>query len=194
MFEQWVNSYDNYLLHKVVFYRAYSTVFNHTHLNPSVTILDVGCGTGEAVRFLRKKGFNGKFVGIDPSPEMIRLARLKEGERRKSSFLIAEAEALPFARSSFDCVISNFSIHHWWNPAEAIREIRRVLKPEGVFIIVDIRGNSLIGKIARNFERLMGSGFDYFECHQVEQLLTEGGFKNIRYLNTNTCFLSLVAS
>ncbi|WP_445614257.1 class I SAM-dependent methyltransferase [Geobacillus sp. YF-1] len=194
MFEQWVNSYDNYLLHKFVFHRAYSTVFKQIQLSSSVAILDVGCGTGEAARFLRKKGFIGKFVGIDPSRKMIRLARLKEGDRRKSKFLIAEAEKLPFASDSFDYVISTFSMHHWWNPTEAIHEIRRVLKPEGRLIIVDIRGDGLIGQIARNFERLMGSGFDYFNRKQVNSFLTEGNFKNIHYIKTNPVFMSLVVS
>ena len=48
------------------------------------------------------------------------------------------AESLPFADESFDIVISRYSAHHWHDVGLALREIKRVLKPGGIFIIMDI--------------------------------------------------------
>jgi SAM-dependent methyltransferase len=45
---------------------------------------------------------------------------------------------MPFADATFDRVISRYSAHHWPNPAAALREIRRVLKPGGIFVLGDI--------------------------------------------------------
>ncbi|HIF6276907.1 TPA: class I SAM-dependent methyltransferase, partial [Raoultella ornithinolytica] len=48
------------------------------------------------------------------------------------------AETLPFADASFDVVISRYSAHHWHDVGQALREVKRVLKPGGVMIIMDV--------------------------------------------------------
>jgi SAM-dependent methyltransferase len=48
------------------------------------------------------------------------------------------AETLPFADASFDIVISRYSAHHWHDVGQALREVKRVLKPGGVMIVMDV--------------------------------------------------------
>ncbi|MBC7175974.1 methyltransferase domain-containing protein, partial [Klebsiella pneumoniae] len=48
------------------------------------------------------------------------------------------AETLPFADASFDVVISRYSAHHWHDVGQALREVKRVLKPGGVIIVMDV--------------------------------------------------------
>jgi SAM-dependent methyltransferase len=50
------------------------------------------------------------------------------------------AEVLPFADSHFDCVISRYSAHHWHDVPAALREVRRVLKPDGLALLIDTAG------------------------------------------------------
>ena len=91
--------------------------------------LDLGCHTGEMADILRGRGGIETLVQCDLSPEMARRA----AENGRPS-LAADEEWLPFAAASFDLVISNLSLH-WVNdlPGTLI-QIRRILKPDGLFL------------------------------------------------------------
>jgi SAM-dependent methyltransferase len=90
-------------------------------------VLDVGCGTGAvAVHLARRHGCT--VVGVDPSPEMLAVARRKESERVR--FEQARAEELPFADGSFERAIMVSVVHHL-DAAKAFAEIHRVLRPGG---------------------------------------------------------------
>lgn len=91
--------------------------------------LDLGCHTGEMADILRGRGGIETLVQCDLSPEM---AARAAGNGRPT--LAADEEWLPFAPASFDLVISNLSLH-WVNdlPGTLI-QIRRILKPDGLFL------------------------------------------------------------
>ena len=93
------------------------------------TALDLGCHTGEMADILRGRGGIKTLVQCDLSPEM---ARRAAANGRPT--LAADEEWLPFAPASFDLVISNLSLH-WVNdlPGTLI-QIRRILKPDGLFL------------------------------------------------------------
>ena len=92
-------------------------------------VLDVACGTGVLARdALSHAGSTGRVVGVDPAPGMIGAAReLQPGVE----YLLASAEVLPLADSTFDCVLSQFGMMFFQDKAEAAREMYRVLKPGG---------------------------------------------------------------
>jgi 2-polyprenyl-3-methyl-5-hydroxy-6-metoxy-1,4-benzoquinol methylase len=96
-------------------------------------ILDIGCGTGNLARELAAEG---AFVtGIDPGVEAIRTA----ASAAQASFLEGVAEALPLGDATFDiCAMVN-ALHHVPEIAmqDALREAGRVVKPDGVVIIVE---------------------------------------------------------
>jgi ubiquinone/menaquinone biosynthesis C-methylase UbiE len=105
------------------------------------SVLDVGCGTGTlAIAAKRRVGDAGTVDGVDASPEMIERAR-KKSKRAHSgaAFRVAGAESLPFETSSFDAVLSTVMLHHLRRDvrAQAVQEMRRVLKPDGRILIVD---------------------------------------------------------
>ena len=143
------------------------------HLEPSESVLDIGCGTGTlAIAAKRRVGASGVVCGIDPSPEMI--ARAKRKARRAQAtveFEIATAQSLPFSDSRFDVVTSTVMLHHLRRAArvEAVVEARRVLRPGGRLLIVD-------------FVRRSGKGLHaHFHRHgrvdprDLIALATEGG-------------------
>jgi ubiquinone/menaquinone biosynthesis C-methylase UbiE len=108
-------------------------------------VLDVGCGTGSlAIAAKRRVGPDGAVHAIDPSPEMIGRARSK-ARRAKIDIVFEQAiaQTLPFADGSFDAVLSTFVLHQL--PGEAIHravaEMRRVLRPGGRLLLVDIGGD-----------------------------------------------------
>ena len=88
--------------------------------------LDVGCGTGQSRQVYADRV--GSYVGIDLSYEALTLARRKASSVGWSR---ADAGRLPFGDGSFDAVAFSSVLHHIPDPADALREARRVLKPGG---------------------------------------------------------------
>jgi demethylmenaquinone methyltransferase/2-methoxy-6-polyprenyl-1,4-benzoquinol methylase/phosphoethanolamine N-methyltransferase len=122
-------------------------------LRPGERVLDVGCGSGDlALAAARKVGAGGTVWGIDAAPEMVEVARGKARRRRLAAqFQVAVVEALPFPDASFDVVLSSLMMHHL--PGElrrrALAEIRRVLRPGGRMLIVDLDAG---GRLPRPWE------------------------------------------
>lgn len=111
-------------------------------VRPGEHMLDVGCGTGVLTRLAAETvGPAGAATGIDPGPDMIRMARQNAAATASAArFHLAAVESLPFADAGFDVVLSSLMLHHL--PADVRRqglaEIRRVLKPGGRLLAVDI--------------------------------------------------------
>jgi SAM-dependent methyltransferase len=95
-------------------------------------VLDIATGPGEpALSLAALVGPEGKIVGIDPIPEMVAAARraaIRVG-LKNVEFHVASAGDLPFPTGSFDAVISRFGAMFFPSPADAVREMLRVLKP-----------------------------------------------------------------
>ena len=93
------------------------------------TVLDIGCHGGEMAEVLRSQADLEMLVQSDLSPAM---ARIAAGNGNPT--LAADEELLPFADDSFDLVVSNLNLH-WVNDLPgALIQIRRVLKPDGLFL------------------------------------------------------------
>jgi len=105
---------------------------------PGRRILDVGCGLGAdaaAMATLVAKG--GAVVGVDGSQAMIQEARRQHGSVEGLSFEVADAAHLPFDDASFDACRIDRVLQHIADPAPVIREMARVLRPEGVLVAFD---------------------------------------------------------
>jgi ubiquinone/menaquinone biosynthesis C-methylase UbiE len=113
-------------------------------LAPGESVLDVGCGTGTlAIAAARRVGASGTVYGIDPAENLLARARGKARRARvEIDFRTGTGQALPFEDASLDVVLSTLVLHHL--PHDALRstvhEMRRVLKPGGRALIVDIGG------------------------------------------------------
>lgn len=113
---------------------------------PGEHVLDVGCGTGTLVIAMRARvGAGGEVHGIDASPEMIEVAKEKAAKSGSGvEFRVALIEAIPFPDATFDLVTSSLMLHHLPDDLQAkgVREIRRVLKPGGRFVVMDFGAHS----------------------------------------------------
>ena len=114
-------------------------------------VLDLGCGTGTLTRMISDKlSADSDVIGIDAAEKMIEEADRKKGNRDNLSFKAALAEELPFENESFDRAISTFFFHHINGElkAKVLQEMWRVLRPEGLAVIVDVdMPYNLFGKI-----------------------------------------------
>lgn len=110
------------------------------NIYPGQKVLDVGCGIGGPCRMLAGE-FGCQAVGIDLTTEYIRTAKaLSEwvGLNEKTDFYQADATALPFNEETFDVVWTQHAQMNIPNKEALYEEIKRVLKPEGLFVYYDI--------------------------------------------------------
>ncbi|PIN81090.1 hypothetical protein COV13_02280 [Candidatus Woesearchaeota archaeon CG10_big_fil_rev_8_21_14_0_10_32_9] len=110
-------------------------------------ILDVGCGYGDMLGYIKAKYTKTTLVGIDNSENMIKTARSKYNN---IAFEVADVQKLPFKDKTFDVVIAKHMLYHVTNIKKAFKEIHRVLKPEGRLII---SLNTLSSKSRANIEK-----------------------------------------
>jgi len=96
------------------------------------TVLDLGTGSGYALRALRETRDVGHSVGLDASGEMVRNARSYTDDDRLD-FLRGDFQHLPFADDSVDHVWSMEAFYYAREPVTVLREIRRILRPGGTF-------------------------------------------------------------
>lgn len=100
--------------------------------------LDVGCGPGLLARALAPHVAH--IEGIDLTPAMVDKARqiASEAGLNNTSFTVGSSYALPYADGSFDLVTTRLALHHMDDPAQAILEMARVLKPGGHLAVFDM--------------------------------------------------------
>ncbi len=100
--------------------------------NKNKKILDVGCGRGSFTRKLEDKGF--EVVGVEPASELVREAKVIN---KDIQFIQADAASLPFTDDYFDYVLCIEVLEHIPDAESALREMARVLKKRGTFVLID---------------------------------------------------------
>ncbi|MFB6112845.1 MAG: class I SAM-dependent methyltransferase [Halodesulfurarchaeum sp.] len=100
-------------------------------VEPNDTVLDLGTGSGYALRALGERGIHRGY-GIDGSPEMVHNAR-EYTDDPDIAFGIADFEFLPFASDAIDHAFSMEAFYYARDPIRALEELRRVLRPGGTF-------------------------------------------------------------
>jgi SAM-dependent methyltransferase len=97
--------------------------------------LDLGCGVGHTLR--RIAPLVAFAAGADATFEMMQAGRTSVVTAPNAAFVQSDASALPFADATFDLVTCRLAAHHFHDAASAFREVARVLRPGGRFVLVD---------------------------------------------------------
>ncbi|HEY1284041.1 MAG TPA: malonyl-ACP O-methyltransferase BioC [Steroidobacteraceae bacterium] len=101
-------------------------------LEPTV-VVDLGAGTGRATAELKRRYRRANVIALDIAPGMLREARRNQRWFRRFERVCADALRLPFANASVDVVFSNLMLQWCGDLDVALGEVRRVLKPDGLF-------------------------------------------------------------
>ncbi len=137
-------------------------------------LLEVGCADGAASRFFAAE-HHLDVTGIDVDPELIRIARESSVGVPSLRFMVVDAASLPFQDNRFDIVLSSMVMHHVSRWATAMKEIRRVLKPGGNFIFIDLLTSRCLAGVARLFCRNYG----VITKSALKACLEEGGLSTL---------------
>ncbi len=152
-FEAWASSYDASPLQRFLFQPAYRMVLEEIYRwrkddDRPFDALDIGCGTGTLPAMLAASSLPVRAVGLDYSPAMCTVGEKKARETGlddRLSFVAADSEHLPFPDGSFDVVSCSNSFHHYPHQETVVKEIRRILRPGGRFLLIDGFRDNVIG-------------------------------------------------
>ena len=119
-------------------------------LNSGLKVLDIGCGSGRAINLMAKSFPNSHFTGYDFSSEAIQNAKNEAEKLGLNNVTFEKQDAANFdSDNSFDIITAFDAIHDQANPEKVLENIKKALKPDGIFMMQDIRASS---KLENNME------------------------------------------
>ena len=183
-FDRWSAKYDGGRIGGF-FREMQAMLIDSMALGTEARLLDVGCGTGWAVEYATQQRGIGMGVGIDLSAGMIAQAHEARGHLPSACYVRADAEALPFAQDTFDAAMCTFSFHHYSSPVDAMRGVRRVLKPGGAFFVLDNNRASFWGCYALwdvYFRWFEPGHVRYLTSPELTGLFQEAGYRDVETL------------
>ena len=155
--------------------------FENLGINENDTILDIGCGGGNAVSILEKLAGKGKVYGIDYSSLSVEKASVKNKKaimQGRVKILNASVSSLPFQDKSIDLATAVETIYFWPDLKNDFKEVNRVLKNGGRFCVVCemVKNSDGTGTHTEVAEFLK---LHYLSQDEIERLFIAAGFKNI---------------
>lgn len=156
-------------------------------LDPGWEVGDLGCGTGRMAETVAP--YVRRVVAVDESPDMLAAARARLGVSTGEASVVAgdaavpnvellegRLEALPLDDGSLDVALLALVLHYVPDPAAALSEARRVLRPSGRVLVVD-----MVAHGRTEYREQMGHLWSGFDRSEVEDWLVEAGFLDVRY-------------
>ena len=137
------------------------------------TIGDLGCGTGETSAALAP--FVARTVAVDRSGEMLQAARRRLRDIPNVEVRRGELESLPIADGELDAAVMMLVLHHVPDPAAALQEAARALKPRGKLVLSDMLPHD-----HEEYKQQMGHVWLGFGDDQLRRLLGTAGFDDLR--------------
>ena len=144
-------------------------------LPADAVVADLGCGTGRLMADLAP--FVAKVVGVDASREMLRAARRRLADVADVDLRQGELTALPIDDGSCDAAFCVLALSYAEDVAGVLGEMRRVLRPGGRAVVVDVLAHD-----RDDFRRRMGQRHRGFSPEHMAELLTTAGFAGVRVL------------
>ena len=170
---------------------SYRRILDAARIRADDRVLDLGCGIGNILIALAERiAFTAPAIGVDVSPALIALGKdevKRAGLHGRIELAEAPATALPFADRSFDVVLTSHVIKHLDDGAllQAFREVSRVIKPGGRFLIWEFKKSPLSAPL---FISARASGlppaFTLRSERQLTDALQTAGFQDVTRIRT----------
>jgi ubiquinone/menaquinone biosynthesis C-methylase UbiE len=167
-----------------------TALLDAAELRPGDRVLDVACGTGVVTRLTAERvGRDGAVAGLDINPAMLAVARSVPTSGAAIEWHEASAESLPLADGSFDVVLSSLGMQFVPDKASALREMRRVLAPDGQLAIATvgptpplfaILEQALARHVKPEAAAFMRAVFSLHEPQELETLTSGAGFCHVQ--------------
>ncbi|MEV0844309.1 methyltransferase domain-containing protein [Streptomyces sp. NPDC049954] len=165
----------------------YTAATHELALRPGDAVLDAGCGTGRALPPLRERvGPAGTVLGADLTPEMLGEAR-RRGRDRAALLLLADVSRLPLSDGALDAVFAAGLIAHLPEPVAGLRELARVVRPDGRLVLFHPLGRAAL---AARQGRRPGPG-DLRARPHLTALLSAAGWHLLTYVDEDERFLAV---
>lgn len=173
-------------------------------------VLDLAGGTGDLTRqFAKRAGHEGQVVLADINDSMIHIGRdklLDQGLVDNIRYTQANAETLPFADNSFDCISIGFGLRNVTDKDRALRSMTRALKPGGRLLVLEFSkpGNKLLNKLYDGYSfsilpalgKLLVNDSDSYrylaesirmhpDQETLKHMMENAGLDNVEYFNLN---------
>jgi len=176
-FDKWAPTYEDDRRSKRIA-AMQDAAFDALELGAEDRLLDVGCGSGAAVR--RAAPMAAAASGVDLSPKMIERAVELAAGIENVEFRVSESDALPYEDGAFTALLCTSSFHHYPDPAATVREMARVLAPGGRLVIGDGSADRpearFVDWFLRRFDR---SHVKLYRSTELAELLYAAGFERV---------------
>jgi len=151
-------------------------VVSAARLSGNERLLDAPSGTGELERRLLERWPDIEIVGTDISRAMLEQA-VGKSAACGPMWVQSDVRRLPFPAQSFDYAVCANSFHHFSSPDDSLRELRRVLQPNGTLLLVDWCDDYLVCKLCSLWLRWQDPAFHKaYSLANCESLLRQAGF------------------
>ena len=144
-------------------------------IQPEQHVLEIGFGPGVSTQIVAEKASQGFVAGIDHSQTMTHAASQRNAQAIQSGRMElrqGDVASLPYPDESFDVALSLHSIYFWQNPLDGLKEIRRVLRPNGTVAITILPKD----KWRQNLDT---SAMTLYFGKDIASMFSEAGYRNV---------------
>lgn len=146
--------------------------FDIAGVRPGQLAADLGAGTGFMTEGLLRRGL--AVIAVDQSTQMLQKMKNKFAGRDEVQYLKGEAENLPLPDEAVEYVFANMYLHHVETPLIAIKEMARILKPEGRLMITDVEEHGFEFLKTEHHDRWLG-----FKRDDLREWFIAAGLGNV---------------
>ena len=142
-------------------------------IDPAMVVGDLGCGTGQLSSTVAP--YVTRVVAVDASIDMLEAAKARLGDATNVELRQGELESLPIAEGELHAAMMSLVLHYSPDPARALTEVARVLRPAGRVLVVDMLPHD-----REEYQQQMGHVWLGFSEKQITKFLTGAGFEDVR--------------